>query len=272
MTEQQKKPSPTYAAPLVEKMLDIVEYMAEAHASIGVTELARVTGHSSNSIFRIMRCLAERGYAEIDPDSRNYWLGSKFFTLGMRLSHRFDLRKKARPHLEQLAREVNETCQIHIADGDHVLVLDVATPDMPFYIQIVPGSKLNYHSNAFGKCILAFQADRDILATLPETLERLEDATITDHVALLENIHAVRETGLGYDLEEYARGLYCVGSPVLDVDGKAVAGLGMTGMKVRFHEENMREFQRAVLTTASRLAADIGYSGDYYTACLAKLQ
>ncbi|MCU0979875.1 MAG: helix-turn-helix domain-containing protein [Pirellulaceae bacterium] len=101
--KQQKPASNKYAVPAVEQMLDIVEHLAQHDRPCGMTELARTLGISTNGVFRILRCLAQRGYAEADP-AGGCRLGTKFFTLGRWLQARFDLRRRARPQLERSRR------------------------------------------------------------------------------------------------------------------------------------------------------------------------
>ncbi len=258
----------SYAAPMVDHMLDIVEFLSEQHRPFGVTELSRELNISTNAVFRLMRRLVERGYAELDPESKGYQLGSMFYTLGMRLSDRFDLRKRIRPHLEWLCREVGETCQAQLPDGRRMLALEIVTPKTDFYMQVTPGSHLYYHANAFGKVILAFLEPSEVLKLLPEELPQLTAKTITDREQLILSLAETKETGLAYDWGEYTLGVYCIGAPVFDVNGHPVAGVGMTGMDVRYTKENRRQQETLVLQAAAKIAADIGYAGDHYDAWL----
>ena len=56
----------------------------------------------------------------------------------MSLYTRFELRQRARPHLEWLCRETGETCQLQIPHGDMVLVLDTVSPEVSYYLRVVP--------------------------------------------------------------------------------------------------------------------------------------
>lgn len=259
-----KKTSPTYAAPAIDRMLDIVEFLAQQHQPFGVTELSRTLDISTNSVFRIMRRLTERGYAIVDPESGGYQLGPKFFSLGMRLASQFDLRKQAREPLQWLAHKTGETCQIHTPDGDRVLVLDVITPDADFFFQVAVGARTYWHSDAFGKTILAFRSEEEIRETVSGNLVELTCNTITDMDAFLENLKKVRQTGIAYDWEEYNVGVYCIGAPVFDVTGQAVAGVGMTGLEARFRTDAREQTEKLVLTAAKSISQNIGYTGNIY--------
>jgi len=263
----EKKKTRTYAVPAVDRTLDIVEFMADQTQPWGVNELARELDIPVNSVFRIMRRLVERGYVEAAPENGNgggYVLSTRFFSLGVRLHTRFELRNRARRHLEKLAERTEETCQLHVPKEKGMLVVDVANPDADFYIQIVPGATMKVHCNAFGKAVLAFMDEDETKAMLKGKLEKHTPNTITDRDELFASFEEIRNTGLSYDREEYTNGIYCIGTVVLDVNGEPVAGLGMTGMSVRRDESHRKDLERAVLECGSGVAADIGYTGDLY--------
>ncbi len=256
-----KTPAPDkYAVPAVEQMLDIVEHLAQHHRPYGSTELARALGISTNGAFRILRCLAQRGYAEADP-AGGYRLGTKFFTLGLRLQSRFDLRRRARPHLERLCEESGETVQLYGLQEDHALVLDCVTPSASSFIQVLPGSRMAIHANAFSKAALAFLPEAEARRRLPRKLAALTPHTITDKEKFFEELAQIRATGLGYDQEEYMLGIYCIGAPVFDVNGVPMAGMGITGLVSVSHPEKQSTLEQAVLKCAEAISRDIGYEG-----------
>ena len=125
-----------------------------------------------NSTFRIMKRLTERDYTLQDPATGGYQLSTRVFSLGMSLYTRFELRQSARPHLEWLCRETQETCQIQVARRERMLVLDTVSPEVEFYLRVVPGSLVYYHPNAFGKAILAFLPEGEIKQALPPEAAR----------------------------------------------------------------------------------------------------
>jgi len=262
---KQDKATRDYAVPAVDRMLDIAEFLVQQSRPYGISELARELNISTNSVFRILRRLDDRGYVEFDEESGGYQLGTGFFRLGMLLSTRFDLRSRARPHLEWLARQTGETATLQVPDGDRVLVLNAATPPGEFFFQIVVGSRFYYHCNAMGKCVLAFLDEDELRSVLPARLPRQTPNTITERKALNRELAEVRETGVAYDREEYTTGVYCIGSPVFDVNHRVVGGVGISGLAVRCDKAECERLEFLVQQAAARICADIGYDGDFYS-------
>lgn len=265
-----KKTKTTYSVPAVDRMLDIIEFLSSNRNPSGITELSKALKINTNSIFRIMKRLVERGYVETDHVSGKYQLSTKFFTIGMSLYTRFELRKSARKHLEWLSSETGETAQIHIPSGDQMLVLDTVVPHASYFLQVIPGSRVYYHCNAFGKAVLAFMDEKDVRKILPKNLPSLTKNTISDLNALIFQLANVRKTGIAFDAEEYNYGIFCIGAPVFDIEGRPVAGLGITGLTGRYHSSDSKKIIRAVLETARKVSSETGYDGDYFTKLLSK--
>jgi DNA-binding IclR family transcriptional regulator len=255
-----------YAVPAVDGMLDVVEFLAGQQRPWGINELARELGITTNMVFRILRRLTERGYTETVGETGGYQLSTRLFSLGMRLYTRFELRTRARPHLERLAVETGETCQLHVLNDRGMLVVDVVNPRADFFLQVVPGAHLNCHANAFGKAVLAFLPPAEARRYLAGKLDRLTDRTLTSAAAVMREFVAIRATGLAYDREEYVRGVHCVGAPVFDASGAVVAGLGTTGLAGHRTGVAAKAGERAVVDCAAAVSADIGYTGDRFEA------
>ncbi len=253
-----------YAAPAVDRALDILEFMAAHPRPFGATELSRILDIPLNSAFRILKRLTERDYTVQDAVSGEYQLSTRVFTLGMSLYTRFELRQRARPHLEWLCRETQETCQLQVPHGEQVLVLDTVSPEVSFYLRVVPGSLVYYHPNAFGKAILAFMPEHEVKGLLPPKLPALTRNTITLLVDLLPQLEQTRQSGLAYDDEEYTSGIICIGAPVFDVQGYVVAGLGITAIASMVDHKQKGAFERLVLECACRVSKSVGYSGHFF--------
>ncbi len=259
-----KTPVRTYSAPAVDRTLDIIEFMAVHPRPYGATELSRCLNIPINSVFRILKRLTDREYTIQDPLSSGYQLSTKVFSLGMSLYTRFELRQRARPHIEWLCRETEETCQLQIPQGSMMLVLDTVSPEVSYYLRIVPGALVHYHPNAYGKAVLAFLPEDEVRKIVPPRLLSLTPNTIVLRTELMKQLEETRKTGLGYDNEEYNEGVRCIGAPVFNVEGKIVAGLGVSGLVSTFRSGRKALFEQLVLECAWRVSKDIGYSGDYF--------
>ncbi|MDD5698357.1 MAG: IclR family transcriptional regulator [Victivallaceae bacterium] len=259
MLKQKNTRDQNYAVPAVDGMLDIVEFLADHNEKYGVTEMSRELKLSTNLVFRIMKRLTERGYVRTYPGGR-YQLDTRFYTLGLKLHSRFDLRHQARPFLEKLCQATGETVQLQAPDGNRMLALEVITPDNDYYLQVVAGSRVYYHPNAFGKCVMAYMNETELNRITEAGLVECTPNTITSPAELKKELQTVRKTGLAYDRNEYLMGVYCIGAPVFDAGGNAVAGTGITGLSSRFNRGNINIFRKAVRQCAAEISKAIGHT------------
>ncbi len=255
-------PGATAGVPAVGRALDVIEYLADHGRPFGINELARELGFPVNSVFRILKCLEARGYVETEGPGGGYQLSTRFFSLGMRLYTRFDLRRRARPHLETLCRQTGETTQIYVFDAESAMVLDCVTPEAAWFLQFVPGTRMELlHAAANSKAILAFLDEDVVRRLLGRSLRASTPNTITDRKKFMVELAEIRRTGLAYDREEYVVGVYCVGAAIFDVRDNVVAGAGVTGLVSRFRAEELPRVEQQVLDCARQISLAIGNDG-----------
>jgi DNA-binding IclR family transcriptional regulator len=145
-----------------------------------------------------------------------------------------------------------------------MLVVDTVSPEVEFYLSVVPGSLVYYHPNAYGKAVLAFMKEEEIKQILPTRLSGLTSNTIVMRTELISALANTRKTGLAYDDEEYTSGIFCIGAPVFDVEGNPIAGLGTTCLLSTIDKTKKALFEQLVLECAFRVSKDIGYTGGFF--------
>ena len=68
----------------------------------------------------------------------------------------------------------------------------------------------------------------------------LTPQTLVERREIKDDLQAVRETGVGHDLEEVALGCCCVAAPVRDPRGAVVGSVGISVPADRWHREGAR--------------------------------
>ncbi len=251
-----------YDAPAASAVLELLEFMVAEPGAWGPTELARRLELTPNLTFRILNVLSEKGYVKKNAAGQ-YELTAALFSLGMKLQNSFDLRKQARPYLEELALETRESVQIQVPDGDRMLQLDFVAPPAEYYQAVTPGSRIHWHGNAFGKAVWAFLPEKEAARVMALPRPQLSIHTITEPQLIGKELDDIRRTCSSSEFEEYLLGNYCIGSPVFNAVGKVVAGIGVTGLTSRLSPEMIPELRRKVLACANKISTSIGYKESY---------
>ena len=213
---------PAYAAPALEKGLDILELLAEAAAPLPMRAIADRLGRSKAEIFRMVVVLVERGYLARDPSDR-LSLTNRLFELGMRTPRPRQLTEIAIPVMERLSEETGQSAHLVVVNRDETVVIATTTggADLSFALRL--GYRRPVLDATSGLLILAFQ---------PESLQRRLIAASAgapggaiDEAALTQTLATIRQEGSRISESHDVVGVTDIGVPLLGPDGRAVASI-----------------------------------------------
>lgn len=245
----------------IERAIKIMEELATEKDGIGVTELAhRVQLHKS-TVHRILNTLMQYGYAEQNPKTEKYRLGTKLLYLGGAILDRMDIRREAHDLLNNLAEEVNETIHLVVPDGDKAIYVDKIDSKRTIRMYSQIGRKAPLHASAVGKAILAFLPPGDVERVINKGLERYTKNTIIDPERLKKHLEEIRQKGYAVDDEENEEGIRCVGAPVFDHTGKVIGAISISGPIVTVTSEKIPELAEKVIECAKAISYKMGWRG-----------
>jgi DNA-binding IclR family transcriptional regulator len=222
----------------------------------GTSEIARAAGLPVPTAHRILAALTGRKYLARDEGTRRFRLGPAALDLGERARAVLDLRQAALPVLRRLARETDETALLTVPNDerDRSICLERVESSQPLRLSVEPGRRLPLHAGASQKALLAFLGEEEIERIAAGSLEQLCRATITDPEALRSNLAEARERGWAISFEETNIGVWGVAVPLLDVQGAAVAAIGLAGPSARLSPEEVVDHLERLRDAAFELA------------------
>ena len=242
----------------VERALDILEVVQSHKEGIGLTDLALKTRLNINTVRRFCSTLVKRKYLYQKTKRDKYFLGFKLLTLNKDSNFAFSLKEQARPYLEKLCNEIEETVLVTMIDGIKPFEIDYVTPQNVVQAGIVQGSEYPLHCTATGKISLAFMNDKVIDSIIGiQKLEAYTNNTITDKKRLKEEIAAIRRYGIAFDDEEYICGVKSAAAPIKLENGTFVAAVTFVGLSLRVSSSKMRQLGIAVKNCADTISQAI---------------
>ena len=238
----------------VGKVLDILEFLADARRPVGVSEVARAVNFHVSTAHRLLRTLAARGYVDQDGPLRHYVLGPRLLALSGAYRSSGMLLQVARPELERLRDELGETIHLGVYRDRRVIEVASARSRHPVSVTSGAGFKDPAHCSALGKVLLAHLPPEDLAEHLAAgPLERRTSRSITRKPELLRALEAVRRDGYASDEEELASDLCCLAVPVADASGRVIAALSVAMPKSRFRGGAIRRWTQALSDAAIRI-------------------
>ena len=245
----------------IEKASEVLALFDHEHTEWGVREVADRLGLAKSSAHDLLASLAQVGLLGKTEESR-YRLGWRLVTLSETLLATTELRREARPVLEELAAQYQETIHLAILDDTKVVYVDKLEGKQAVRVELTSlGTHLYPHCTALGKVLLAYRPEADVRRIIKTNgLQRFTPNTITDEGELEQNLTKIRKQGYAYDLEEILPDLCCVGAPIYNHTGHAIAAISMSIPAYRFQRSHVG-FRRAVVRVGKVISERLGYYG-----------
>lgn len=230
----------------------ILDLLAAA-GTLGTNEIARRTGTTASTVSRQLGTLVEARLVERVPDTGHYRLGIRFVQLANAVLSRLDVRTVARPHLEALVADVDETATLSIPGEPDAITVDFVPTQR--YVQGVTrlGRPSIAHATAAGKVMLAFTG-RPPRPPLQAYTER----TITDPAALEAELERVRRRGWADAYEEREPELNAIAAPVWSSTGELAGIAALQGPLPRFGRRPARKALPLLLERAEAISRELG--------------
>jgi DNA-binding IclR family transcriptional regulator len=211
-----------YAAPALEKGLDILELLAGEESGLTLSGIATRLDRSVSELFRMLIVLERRGYVHAPPESDKYQATLKLFELAHRFRPVQRLTTVSGPLMKMLAHRIEQSCHlvIYYEGKGHV----VAQQDSPSerVLSVRLGAEAPLLNSCSGHLILAYATEQEralMLTRIPRHHRRPSGSDVEPIVK--------RVRKQGFELIDSAQisGVRDIGYPVFDHTRQLIAAL-----------------------------------------------
>ena len=240
--------------------LDILELFSPQSPSLTLTDVASLLHLSRSTLFRLLSTLETLGYLERDPATRRYRPSVKVLHLGFTVLNSLEVRQVARPHLERLAQEVQETVSLCVLDGDHVTYVDRVRNQSIVGVSLKAGSRIPAHCTTIGKVLLAeLEPDKLNRFLRTTTFAQFTPRTMSDPETLRSELMAVKRNGYALCDGELAVGLRAAGAALYNHKRKAIASINVSGAATTITVNRLKKIiVPAIVRTAAQISWALG--------------
>jgi DNA-binding IclR family transcriptional regulator len=260
MQDPGKKNMPTQTNQSSDRLLTMIEVMAEHQSPMRLQDIARACNTNPPTALRFITALQRRNYVAQEIDTGRYYLTFKFCAIGQSISSYTDIRAIAAPFLRGAAQLFQESCNLAVENNMTILYIEVANSQSQtlFSTQRI-GNVAPMHCTGIGKLILADYPGEELERFLAiKGLPRLTEHTITASGAFTEELSRIRELGYAFDNQECEVGVRCISAPIRDYTGRTIAGISISGPAVRMTDEHIYEHLPQLLDTAGEISLRMG--------------
>jgi DNA-binding IclR family transcriptional regulator len=236
--------------------LDVIDAVAEG--PITLANLAAQLGLTRSTTHRLASALVERRYLNFAPRS-GYQFGPKLLELGFIAQRQTDIIQIARPHLEALAGETEDTVHFGVVDRDRALYLDKIPGRRRVEISSRVGDRHPLTATGLGKALLIDETP-ERWRTLFDA-DRASGSPAADYGIWSQRMADYAVAGRAYDLEENEDQIRCVAAPVRDVGGRIVAAISVSSAAQYMADDRMALLSADVCATAAAISHELGWQG-----------
>ncbi len=245
----------------IEKASEVLSLFDRDHTEWGVREVAQCLGLAKSSSHDLLSSLAQVGLL-VKTETGRYRLGWRLVALSETLLATSELRREARPVMEELMARYQETIHLAILDDTKVVYVDKLEGKQAVRVELTSlGTRLYPHCSALGKVLLAYCPESEVKRIVKLSgLPRFTQNTITEEDELDQALAKIRKQGYAYDLEEILPDLCCIGAPIYNHTRQVIAAISLSIPAYRF-QRSQTEFRKAIVQAAKMISERLGYYG-----------
>jgi DNA-binding IclR family transcriptional regulator len=228
-----------FSTPSLDRALAVLRCVGASSGGLTLSEIAEQLALSVNFVYRVTQSLVAHGYVLRDVDKR-FSIGAQMLSLCQPVVDDIPLAEAALPAMRWLSEQTGEAAHLGMISGHEGIVLErvIGKALIKFYVE--RGTRFPLHTSGPGKVMLAFMPEKErdeVIAGMK--FERFQPWTISNRKDFLKCLNDVRKKGWAVDAGEHLEGHHCLGSPILDPEGNAIASLWISGPSQRLSEDRL---------------------------------
>ncbi len=241
--------------------IQVLKAFSREEPVLGVTEISRRVGLHKSTVSRILATLEVNALVERQPTSGRFRLGVGVIELASPMLANLDVRRVARPFLEELTRATGETTGLLVwSQGAAVSVEQVASPRKVKHT-IPLGTQFREHVSASVKVFLAEAPPEEVQQLIDQGLPQYTDRSVVDPDVYTETLQRVRERGCAVNDGETSDEEVGIAAPVHDHRDRTVAVVLLSAPRYRTPPERVEELGPRVKQTAADISVRLGGTG-----------
>jgi DNA-binding IclR family transcriptional regulator len=232
----------------VDNALRLLELIGE-HQIIRVSEAAELLGVARSTAHRLLGALRRRGFVLQDRPNGAYRPGPVLNEIGLAAIGRIDIRLVARPVLEELSEQTQETVSLSLLEGRNVRFVDGVESPRSVRVGNRTGLVLPAHCTAAGKAILAALPGIELARRYQDReLITRTHSSISTWDLLEEELEQVRRCGYALNDQEGEDGICAVAAAVRDLTDAPLASLAIVLPATRMTQTDTTSFVPMLMT------------------------
>ena len=244
-----------YAAPALEKGLDILELLATQSRRLSKTQIAQELGRSTSEIFRMLGCLESRGYIGEHAPGDGYRLTMRLHDLVNKWPPHAQLVSTALPEMRLLAEKTLQSCHLGVVNSGKLYIAAQADSPLPIGLTFKIGSEFPLLRTASGRVLLAFQSKKVSDFLMASLLRQEKNLSLE---ILHTRLDTIKEDGIEVSESDRVEGLIDLSCPITNAQDTAIAALTVPFLNLLTRDVDIESVTAQLKQTATAISDFMG--------------
>ncbi len=209
--------------------LDVLRVFRAEDGPLGNQEIARRTGLPKPTISRLTYTLTQLGYLSYDRRLGVYALGGGALALGYVALANLDVRRVARPLMQELADICDASVGLGARDRLNMLYVENCEGRNVVALRVAAGSRIPLGQSAMGRAYIAGLTDKERTPLIDQIVRKFPDEKQTIVRGIERAIRDIERRGFCLAIGDWRKDINGVGAPLALPNGAGLYALNCGG-------------------------------------------
>ena len=238
----------------MDRALEVLLAFGAGPPEMSALELARRTGLSRPTLYRLMHTLEHHGFITSVGEPQRFRLGPTVGRLGSAWMASVDVVGTARPFMQDVWERTGETVALFVHQRDRRLCVAELPSAQPLSFKRGVGYSELITTGASGRAIMAHDTDAARAGGSP----RQAPGPTPE---LQAELHGIRARGYAVSRSELIAGAVAIAAPFFGTDGRVAGSMAVFGPQVRLDDRRIAGFGAMLVEQCRALSSALGRAG-----------
>ena len=218
--------------------LDVLRCFGPRDRWLANLDIAKRTGLAKPTVSRLAYTLTKLGFLRYSESTNKYALGSAAITLGFAALGQLDIRRVARPLMQELSEYTKTSVHLAVSDRLSMQVVDTYWNAAAFVIDI--GSRIPIATTSLGRAYVAALPADDRKRILEAIRTARPDDWPNNKKKFDQAFRDYEEYGFCFSIGDWRREVNAVAAPFIPRDGSGPVVIGCSGPAFQLEPEHLK--------------------------------
>jgi DNA-binding IclR family transcriptional regulator len=221
--------------------LEVLRCFKPGDRFLGNQEIAVRTGLPKPTISRLTHTLTTLGYLSYSEQFGKYYLGTAVLSLGYSLLANMDIRKIARPFMQELAEYAQASVTLGVQDRLNMIYIEAYRSSSTVTLTLDVGSQLPIATTSMGRALLCALPGKERENLMEQIRVRNEAHWPRIKAGIDQALKDYEERGFCFSLGDWKKDVHAIAAPLIPSDGSRILVFSCAGAAFQLRQHMLED-------------------------------